>query len=184
MQNEIQLFGKELKQYIENITSKKDVELLADNFAKMICENIEHGILDAGKTFVDLRILTDMLTGAVKSDHLKQLVSYQIESADEKKLRPNGNDVVLEESNTGDRYDYSSDPVWLDMDTKVKEAEAAVKEAKKVRAEREIFLKNYARQSYNKMGGDQIVNDDGEIIEPPKLISAGSRVIKLSFKKL
>lgn len=83
----------------------------------------------------------------------------------------------LETRTTGDKYDFSNDAEWNKMTDEIDSVEAHLKELKLKRSGREATLKTYAKRLYENPKAEKLVNDDGEVLEPPKMIKAGEPVV-------
>jgi hypothetical protein len=87
-----------------------------------------------------------------------------------------GDTMTLSKAQTKDKMNYSNDPVWFDLRTEFLKQESLLKLTGTALKDRENFLYQMVKKN-----AGQILDENGEIIPKPTLISAGAESIKLSF---
>ena len=155
---------------------------------QVIEQQLEYGAFTFAQLFAEIKYRTEYYTQMLKSERLKNLVIEEIETneatnRDGQKALRIADMFELTKSSTGDRYDYSNDDVWCRHDEQEQQLNNKLKEIKKLKKEREDFLKVLARQKYSKMNGDAIVLDEttGAEIEPPKIISHAKPIVRVKY---
>lgn len=166
-----------------NKLTKKTVQAEANHRVSEVLKNKELGDNTASQFYTYCRGLMEYCKSIIGNDDLKRAIEdevsqYRSENTDS--AMPVESGVIvgkLETRSSGDKYDYSNDEQWLLLTDDINEMEKQLKDLKAKRSDRESMLKAYGKRLYENPNAEKMVTDDGELLEPPKMVKAGEPVI-------
>jgi len=152
--------------------SKKALIDIIDAFITNLVEGGNH---DAVEVYAKLKYAHEICAIALGN---QQLRNQALETVGQDHGETSYRDKIrLSSMETGAKYDFSNDSMWVALDKFTKKSEAVFKDGKTARSIRELLLKSIAKSSMS-----QVVDEKtGEIIYAPKLLKGASTVIKVTF---